>query len=75
MDAQAGVVRRGTPTRATSGTSTWPPWVNERVWCYGAQWYRPFGTAAQFDTVPEEQAVRLPDSAGYGLGACLGIPV
>ena len=30
-------------------------WVGCRVWCYGAQSYRPFGTAAQFTVVPLRQ--------------------
>jgi NADPH:quinone reductase len=34
----------------------------ERVWCYGAQSYRPFGTAAEHVVVPEDQAVHLPES-------------
>ena len=41
---------------------------------YGAQSYRPFGTAAQLTVVPEEQAVDLPDEVSEDLGACLGIP-
>jgi NADPH:quinone reductase len=48
--------------------------VGERVWCFGAQSYRPFGTAAQYVVVPDDQAVRLPDSVGFEQGACLGIP-
>jgi NADPH2:quinone reductase len=51
-----------------------PGRVGERVWVYGAQSYRPFGTAAQFTTVPDAQAVGLPDAVGDELGACLGIP-
>ena len=39
-------------------------WIGRRVWCYGAQSYRPFGTAAQFTVVPLEQAVPLPDHVG-----------
>ena len=35
--------------------------VGRRVWVYGAQSYRPFGTAAQLTVVPAEQAVALPD--------------
>jgi NADPH2:quinone reductase len=46
----------------------------QRVWVYGAQSYRPFGTAAQLTVVPAEQAVPLPDEVGHELGACLGIP-
>ncbi|MFF1257424.1 MULTISPECIES: NADPH:quinone reductase [unclassified Streptomyces] len=48
--------------------------VGERVWVYGAQSYRPFGTAAQFTVVPDHQAVPLPDHLGDELGASLGIP-
>jgi NADPH:quinone reductase len=54
--------------------------VGEPVWCYGAQSYRPFGTAAEFVTVPSDTAVRLPDlgsdAANRDLAeqaACLGI--
>jgi NADPH2:quinone reductase len=44
------------------------------VWCYGAQSYRPFGTAAEYTVVPLEQAVPLPASVPLEQGACLGIP-
>ncbi|MDQ1040923.1 NADPH2:quinone reductase [Streptomyces sp. V3I8] len=47
--------------------------VGQRVWVYGAQSYRPFGTAAQFTVVPAAQAVPLPDHLGDDLGASLGI--
>ncbi|MEU0468874.1 NADPH:quinone reductase [Amycolatopsis sp. NPDC006131] len=46
----------------------------QRVWVYGAQSYRPFGTAAQYTVVPSDQAVPLPDHLGDDLGASLGIP-
>ncbi|GID97657.1 NADPH:quinone reductase [Amorphoplanes digitatis] len=45
-----------------------------RVWVYGAQSYRPFGTAAQLTVVPSAQAVDLPRGVGDEVGACLGIP-
>ena len=48
--------------------------VGRRVWCYGAQSYRPFGTAADYTVVPASQAVSLPDSVPFEQGACLGIP-
>jgi NADPH2:quinone reductase len=51
-----------------------PARVGRRVWVYGAQSYRPFGTAAQLTVVPAEQAVDLPDEVSDELGACLGIP-
>jgi len=49
--------------------------IGRRVWCYGAQSYRPFGTAAEFTVVPASQAVPLPDNVSFEQGACLGIPV
>lgn len=42
--------------------------VGERVWCFGAQSYRPFGTAAEFVVVPVEQVTRLPSSASWTRG-------
>lgn len=48
--------------------------VGERVWCYGAQSYRPFGTAAEYVTVPSHQAISLPENVSFEQGACLGIP-
>lgn len=49
-------------------------WIGRRVWCYGAQSYRPFGTAAEYTVVPIEQAIPLPDGVPFEQGACLGIP-
>jgi NADPH2:quinone reductase len=49
-------------------------WVGRRVWCYGAQSYRPFGTAAEFTVVPVAQVASLPDRVPIEQGACLGIP-
>jgi NADPH:quinone reductase len=34
--------------------------IGQRVWCYGAQSYRPFGTAAEYTVVPDDLAVPLP---------------
>jgi NADPH2:quinone reductase len=48
--------------------------VGDRVWCFGAQSYRAFGTAAEYVVVPAEQAVPLPDRVSFEQGACLGIP-
>jgi NADPH2:quinone reductase len=48
--------------------------VGQRVWIYGAQSYRPFGTAAQFTVVPAAQAVELPPEVSDEVGACFGIP-
>jgi NADPH:quinone reductase len=49
-------------------------WIGRRVWCYGAQSYRPFGTAAEYTVVPRKQVVPLPAGVALEQGACLGIP-
>jgi NADPH2:quinone reductase len=49
-------------------------WLGQRVWCYGAQSYRPFGTAADYTVVPVQQVVPLAESVPLEQGACLGIP-
>jgi NADPH:quinone reductase len=49
-------------------------WIGRRVWCYGAQSYRPFGTAAQYTVVPLRLVVPLPKGVPLDQGACLGIP-
>jgi NADPH2:quinone reductase len=51
-----------------------PRRIGERVWVFGAQSYRPFGTAAELTAVPNGQAVALPDGVSEAIGACLGIP-
>jgi NADPH2:quinone reductase len=56
------------------GAGVDPGRFGERVWVFGAQSYRAFGTAAQFTTVPAHQAHGLPDGVSDELGACLGIP-
>jgi NADPH2:quinone reductase len=48
--------------------------IGQRVWCFGAQSYRPFGTAAEYTTVPVQQVVPLPNGISFEQGACLGIP-
>jgi NADPH2:quinone reductase len=49
-------------------------WIGRSVWCYGAQSYRPFGTAAEFTVVPVDQVAPLPEAVSMEQGACLGIP-
>jgi NADPH:quinone reductase len=49
-------------------------WVGKAVWCYGAQSYRPFGTAAEFTVVPLDHIAPLPENVSPDQGACLGIP-
>jgi NADPH:quinone reductase len=51
-----------------------PARAGRRVWVYGAQSYRPFGTAAQSTVVPDALAVDLPDAVSDEMGACFGIP-
>ena len=64
---RCGDCRRG-------GTRRRPGRIGQRVWVYGAQSYRPFGTAAEFTVLPSEHAVDLPDEVSDEIGACLGIP-
>ena len=47
--------------------------LGRRVWVFGAQSYRPFGTAAEATVVPESQTVDLPDRVPTQVGAVLGI--
>ncbi|AXC12546.1 Oxidoreductase, zinc-binding dehydrogenase family [Acidisarcina polymorpha] len=56
------------------GTGISEELAGKRVWCYGAQSYRPFGTAAEFTVVPADHVVPLPDNVSFEIGACLGIP-
>ena len=49
-------------------------WMGRSVWCYGAQSYRPFGTAAELTTVPVDKIAPLPEKVSMEQGACLGIP-
>lgn len=58
----------------SAGEGVEPSRVGQRVWVYGAQSYRPFGTAAQMTVVPDDQAVALPGTVSDEVGACLGIP-
>jgi NADPH2:quinone reductase len=56
------------------GTGVGAEWIGRRVWCYGAQSYRPFGTAAELTVVPLDKVAPLPDGVSMEQGACLGIP-
>jgi len=62
----------GTVDKAGDGVSS--EWIGRPVWCYGAQSYRPFGTAAEFTAVPVDQVAALPQNVSMEQGACLGIP-
>ena len=63
----AGVIDRVGPGVAESR-------IGERVWVFGAQAGRPFGTAAEYVLLPSRQAIRLPEGTGFDAGACLGVP-
>ena len=64
----------GSGTVDTVGEGVSREWVGRRIWCYGAQSYRPFGTAAQYTVVPLKLVVPLPERVPLEQGACLGIP-
>jgi NADPH2:quinone reductase len=48
--------------------------VGERVWTFNAQWKRASGTAAEYVVLPSAQAVPLPTSVDFDVGAGIGIP-
>jgi len=53
--------------------------IGQRVWLWNAQGGygqagRAFGTAAEFVSLPQAQAVPLPDHYRFEQGACLGVP-
>ena len=64
----------GSGTVDSVGEGVAREWIGRRVWCYGAQSYRPFGTAAEYTAIPLTQVVPLPESVPLQQGACLGIP-
>lgn len=64
----------GAGTIEAVGEGVDPSRVGERVWCFGAQSYRAFGTAAEHVAVPSDQAPPLPQGVLFEVGACLGIP-
>ena len=57
-----------------TGPGVDPARIGRRVWVYGAQSYRAFGTAAEYTVVPSALAVDLPDTVSDEVAACLGIP-
>ncbi len=56
------------------GAGVSPSRIGERVWVWNGQWQRPAGTAAQYISLPEQQAVVLPDHIDNAAAACFGIP-
>lgn len=49
-------------------------WVGKRAWCFGAQSYRPFGTAAELVVVPQDRVMELADDVPLDEAASIGIP-
>jgi hypothetical protein len=41
----------GSGTVDAVGKGIWQEWIGRSVWCYGAQSYRPFGTAAELSNL------------------------
>ncbi|MAH85011.1 MAG: hypothetical protein CBB68_12255 [Rhodospirillaceae bacterium TMED8] len=56
------------------GKNVKPSRVGERVWLFGAQAGRPYGTAAEYCCLPARQARHLPSDESFVDGACLGVP-
>lgn len=48
--------------------------IGQRVWIWNGAWGRPFGTAAEYIALREEQAVPMPEGTPDEAGACFGIP-
>ncbi len=56
------------------GENVDPARIGQRVWIWNGQWRRAFGTASTHITLPQDQAVPLPDHVDLQTGASLGIP-
>lgn len=52
-----------------------PSLLGKRVWVFNGQWERPYGTAAEYITLPASQVVPLPDGVSFEVGASIGIPL
>lgn len=48
--------------------------MGQKVWVWMAAADQPWGTAAEFTVVSEDQAVPIPDGVSCALGATLGVP-
>ncbi len=49
--------------------------LGARVWMYNAQWERPYGSCAEYVTLPASQVVPLPAQVSLETGASIGIPL
>ncbi|MBW4467082.1 MAG: NADPH:quinone reductase [Pegethrix bostrychoides GSE-TBD4-15B] len=56
------------------GQGVSPQRIGQRVWLYKATFARAMGTAAEYVTIPAQQAVELPDPVSFAIGASLGVP-
>ncbi len=79
--ARAGGFPEVTPHSDGSGTidavgaGVDPSLQGRRVWLFNGQWERPYGTAAEYITLPASQAQPLPDGISLETGASIGIPL
>ena len=55
----------GAGTIEKVGDAVDPDRVGQRVWLYEAQGDRPFGTAAQYVTIPAYRAIALPENTSF----------
>lgn len=62
----------GIITKIGKGVSTY--WLGKKVMCFGAQSYRPFGTAAEYTCVPDANIVELSENTDMQQAAQMGIP-
>jgi NADPH2:quinone reductase len=51
-----------------------PDRLGQRVWIWNGQWQRAMGTACEYISLPQAQAVVLPDAIDFSAAACFGIP-
>ena len=56
------------------GAGVDPGRIGQRVWIWNGQWGRALGTMAEYISLPNAQAVNLPDQISLEAGATFGIP-
>jgi NADPH2:quinone reductase len=57
------------------GAGVAPSLLGQRVWLFNGQWERPYGTAADYITLPSSQVVPMTDEISFEVGASIGIPL
>jgi len=65
----------GAGTIEAVGEGVDPARIGQKVWLFNGQWRRAHGTAAQWVSLPADQAVPLPDGISLEVGATVGIPL